>query len=66
MDMWQQVKQWLTGRTPAQRAGQEADVQHDTAQPDPAASDGTVGRASADDGGYTGETGAERRATGTR
>jgi hypothetical protein len=54
------VKQWFTGRTKAQAAGQEADVQHDPAQPDPGGS--LVGRASGDDSGYASETGAERRA----
>jgi len=57
--MWQRLKRWITGRTKAQQAGQEADVQHDPAQPDGATS--FVGRASEDDAGYAGETGAERR-----
>jgi hypothetical protein len=57
--MWQQLRRLITGRTRAQQAGREADTQHDPAQPDDAAS--FVGRASGDDAGYTGETGAERR-----
>jgi hypothetical protein len=57
--MWQQLKRLITGRTKAQQAGQEADVRHDPAQPDDAAS--FVGRASGDDTGYADETGAERR-----
>jgi hypothetical protein len=57
--MWQQLRRLITGRTKAQQAGQEADVGHDPAQPDDAAS--FVGRASGDDAGYAGETGAERR-----
>lgn len=60
--MWERLKELFTGRTSAQRAGQEADVEHDPAQPDPAASGDLVGRASGDDSGYAGETGAERRA----
>jgi hypothetical protein len=58
--MWQRLKRWLTGRTRAQQGGQEADVQYDPAQPGNATS--FVGRASGDDRGYAGETGAERRA----
>ncbi len=57
--MWQRLKRLITGRTKAQQAGQEADVRHDPAQPDDAAS--FVGRASGDDAGYADETGAERR-----
>jgi hypothetical protein len=57
--MWQQLKRLITGRTRAQQAGREADIQHDPAQPDDAAS--FVGRASGDDAGYADETGAERR-----
>lgn len=58
--MWKRVKQWLTGRTKAQTSGQEADVRHDSAQPNDANS--FVGRVSGDDSGYANETGAERRA----
>jgi hypothetical protein len=57
--LWERIKQVLTGRTPAQAAGQEADVAHDPAQPNDARS--SVGRASGEDAGYAGETGAERR-----
>jgi hypothetical protein len=58
--MWEQLKRLFTGRTKAQDAGREADVRTDPAQPD--ASNAYVGRVSADDEGYVGETGAERRA----
>jgi hypothetical protein len=58
--MWKRVKRWLTGRTKAQTSGQEADVRHDSAQPNDANS--FVGRVSGDDAGYANETGAERRA----
>lgn len=58
--MWGRLKRLLTGRTKAQDAGREADVQQDPAQPDDAQS--FVGRVSGDDHGYAGETGAERRA----
>jgi hypothetical protein len=57
--MWQRLKQWVTGRTNAQQAGQEADVRHDSAQPPKDTS--FVGIGSDDDAGYAGETGAERR-----
>ena len=57
--MWQRLKRLITGRTKAQQAGQEADVRHDPAQANDAAS--FVGRASGDDAGYADETGAERR-----
>lgn len=59
-NMWERVKRWVTGRTRAQAAGREADVQPDPAQPHGGSS--VVGRASGDDLGYAGETGAERRA----
>jgi hypothetical protein len=62
--MWARLKQLLTGRTRPQESGQEADVEHDPAQPNNAES--FVGRASGDDGGYAGETGAERRAEPNR
>jgi hypothetical protein len=58
--MWQRLKRWFTGRTKAQQAGQEADVEYDAAQPPNDRS--SVGMASADDRGYAEETGAERRA----
>lgn len=54
------LKRLFTGRTKAQESGQEADVGHDPAQPNRATP--FVGRASEDDPGYAGETGAERRA----
>ncbi len=58
--MWERLKRWFTGRTKAQQSGMEADVTTDPAQPQRSTS--TVGRASADDPGLAGETGAERRA----
>ncbi|HEY1571996.1 MAG TPA: hypothetical protein VGG05_11660 [Pseudonocardiaceae bacterium] len=62
--MWGALKRLFTGRTRAQESGREADVQHDPAQPDRSTS--YVGRASGDDQGYAGETGAERRAERNR
>ncbi|HEX5116776.1 MAG TPA: hypothetical protein VFW65_16410 [Pseudonocardiaceae bacterium] len=62
--MWGRLKRLLTGRTRAQDSGREADVPHDPAQPDRSTSH--VGRASGDDRSYAGETGAERRAEGSR
>jgi hypothetical protein len=58
--MWRLLKRMVTARTRAQAAGQEADVGHDPAQRNNATP--FVGRASHDDPGYAGETGAERRA----
>ena len=62
--MWQRLKRWFTGRTKAQQAGLEADVDYDPAQPANATS--FVGMASGDDRGYAEETGAERRAEQNR
>lgn len=58
--MWERLRQLLTGRTRPQESGQEADVEYDPAQPNRSTSH--IGRASQDDPGYAGETGAERRA----
>jgi hypothetical protein len=60
--MWRRLIQLLTGRTPAQQEGREADVQEDRAQVDVSADSPHVGRIAGDDPGYAGETGAERRA----
>jgi hypothetical protein len=58
--MWKRVKRWFTARAWALRSGQEPEVQQDPGQPND--SNSFVGRASGDDHGYAGETGAERRA----
>jgi hypothetical protein len=58
--MWRLLKRLITGRTRPQEAGREADVGHDPAQSNHARP--FVGRASEDDPGDVGETGAERRA----
>lgn len=57
--MWERLKRLFTGRTRAQGEGQEADVRLDPAQP--GGSTSFAGLGSGDDGGYAGETGAERR-----
>jgi hypothetical protein len=60
--MWERLKQLFTGRTRAQHAGTEADVQPDPAQVNRASDASYVGRASGDDIGGGEESGAERRA----
>jgi hypothetical protein len=57
--MWEPLKRLFTARTKAQDEGREPDTRTDPAQPD--RSESFVGRVAAEDEGYAGETGAERR-----
>jgi hypothetical protein len=68
--MWQWLADLFTGRTRAERAGSEADVEPDPAQVEtrptgPSTRDTFVGRVAGEDGGDAGSTGAEARGDAT-